>query len=98
MGYIRRSTRLVFVVVLVIVVVAMQPCSGASGRPLISELTDISSIHFHDEDLVLAASTWPGRHEKDLAPVGRPRRSPGAPTRRWIARVLRRRINLLASI
>jgi hypothetical protein len=34
-------------------------CPGAAIRTSIGELTNISPIYIHDEDLVLATGTWP---------------------------------------
>ena len=47
-------------------------CPRAAICTRIGELTNISPIHIHDEDLALATGTWPEGHKKDLPTVGRP--------------------------
>jgi hypothetical protein len=62
-------------------------CPGAAICTSIGELTNFSPIHIHDEDLVLATSTWPEGHKKDFASAARPGRSPTTPLASWISGV-----------
>jgi hypothetical protein len=72
--------------------------SWAAIRTHIGELTNISAVQIHDEDLVLVSGTWSERHKKYFTPVCRPRRSSAAPARRRVTRILRREIDLLVPV
>jgi hypothetical protein len=70
-------------------------CSGADICTSVGKLTDVSSIHIHDEELIQASGTWPERHKEDFPTMSRPSGGSAAPPIRWICRVLRREIDLI---